>query len=133
MPRPLLLLALLLGLSAPSRAANINDDYTDQGRLAEVEGYTTVSPTDLTILRKVTAKFPRRADDSQVHVECLAQLFVSEKGKVEDVRVLAGCPDSFHRSVKKAARKWRFEPYTGKDGAAAPVTFALRFRFQRPG
>lgn len=128
------LLSPMFLLALPAWGASINDDYTDQSRLTEREGYTTVSPGALTITRQVGAEYPRKAlRESHTHVECLAQLFVSDSGKVEEVTVLMGCPDSFEKSVRKAAKKWRFEPYTAPNGAApSPVTFALRFRFQRP-
>lgn len=104
----------------------------DQGYLAEVEGYTAVSPSDLEFTHQVFPSFPSRAlREGFTHEECVAQLLVDEDGKVEQVRVALGCPEVFHKSVTKAAKKWRIEPYINEDGVSVPITFALRFRFQR--
>lgn len=124
--RALQALPLLLLTSTAAFAAN------DQENIAEVDGYTDVSPSDLTILKQASPAFPKKAIKAGYeHEECVAQLFVDVVGKVEDVQIQMGCPDVFHKSVLKAAKKWRFEPYTGFEGEIVPVTFALRFRFQR--
>lgn len=124
--RAIQILALFLLTTAPALADN------DQENIAEVDGYTDVSPSELTILKKENPGFPKKAIKAGYeHEECVAQLFVDVVGKVEDVQIQMGCPEVFHKAVTKAARKWRFEPYTGFEGTVVPVTFALRFRFQR--
>jgi TonB family protein len=124
---PLLLLLLLL-----PAAAIAGDAVNDQSAVSESDGYLSVSPADLEIRKQASPDFPKKAiREGYTHEECVAQLFVSDAGKVEDVQVQMGCPELFHRSVQKAARKWRFEPYSVDGAEPVPVTFALRFRFHR--
>ena len=120
--------ALLLLLSITANAAPLND----QSGLSEVEGYTTISPTDIEIRRQITPGFPRKAlQAGYTHEECVAQLFVGDNGKIDDVQVHMSCPEPFHKAVIKAAKKWRFEPYVSEDGQPTAVSFAIRFRFVR--
>ena len=121
---------LLLSLVGVSLAAD--DPYTDQQLIAESMEYRTVHPSELTILKQVTPKFPGKADkEGYRHEECTAQIYVGEKGRPDTVEVLPNCPEVFHKSIEKAVSKWRFEPVIGEDGLPEAVTFVLRLRFQK--
>ncbi len=118
-------------MMALSSAALAEDPITDQSLGTEADGYITVHPAAVTFTEKVSPSFPRKAHKAGYsHEECLAQLYVDEAGKTEAVEVLESCPEVFHKSVEKAGKKWRIEPVLDESGAAVPVTFVLRFRFE---
>jgi len=121
------LIAFLFAISLPALAVN------DQTSLSEADGYTPISPSDITILKQAAPSFPKKAIKAgHTHEECVVQFFVDVRGKVEDTQIQMGCPEVFHKTVHKTARKWKFEPHIGgPDDAAVPVTFALRFTFKR--
>ena len=122
----MVLLSVLL-----SGTATAADPYTDQQLLVETEGYQAIHPGELTILKQASPDFPSKAHkQGHRHEECIAQVFVGDNGKPESSTV-QGCPEVFHRSVQKAVKKWRIEPVIGEDGLPAPVTFVLRFRFEK--
>ncbi len=123
---------VLLSVLLSGTASAGDDPYTDQQLLTVSEEYRTVHPGELTILKQVAPKFPKKAHKQGYrHEECTVQVYVGEKGKAEAATVLGGCPEVFHRSVEKAAKKWRFEPVIGADGMPEAVTFVLRFRFEQ--
>ena len=125
---------LLLSVSLSGVASAGDDPRTDQQLLSEATEYHPVHPSGLTVLEQTVPKFPKKAHkQGYTHEECTAQLYVSEKGKPDSVTVLTGCPEVFHKSVEKAAGKWRFAPVIAEDGNPVAVTFVLRFRFQKGG
>lgn len=123
---------VLLSVLLSATATAADDPYTDQQLLSETEGYQTVHPGELTILKQASPSFPKKATkEGYRHEECTAQVLVGDNGKPESATV-EGCPEVFHRSVQKAVKKWRVEPVIGEDGLPIPVTFVLRFRFEQP-
>lgn len=124
------LLLIALSLSDVSLAGE--DPYTDQQLLSVSDAYRAVHPSELTILKQVAPKFPKKAHKAGYrHEECTAQFSVSAAGKPDEVSVTGACPEVFHSSLTKAAKKWRFEPMVGADGEPEPITFVLRFRFEQ--
>ena len=123
---------LLIALSLSGVSLAEDDPYTDQQLVSESDAYRPVHPSELTILKQVAPKFPKKAHKAgHRHEECTAQFYVDESGKPDEVAITGACPEVFHSSLLKAAKKWRFAPMAGEGEEPEPVTFVLRFRFEQ--
>lgn len=126
-------MGVLISILLTGLAAAEDDPYTDQALVDESEAYRSIHPSEITAVKQVAPKFPAKAHKQGYrHEECTVQLFVGEKGKPDETAVTGNCPEVFHGSAEKAAKKWRFEPMIGEDGEPESVTFVLRFRFEAP-
>ena len=125
------LLLISLSLLNVARAGGEEPD-SEQQLVSEPDAYRPIHPSELTILKQTAPKFPKKAHKLGYSLEeCTAQFYVDETGKPEDVVATGNCPEVFHRSLIKAGKKWRFAPVVGEGAEPVPVTFVLRFRFEK--
>jgi TonB family protein len=123
---------LLIALSLFNVSHAGEETHTDQQLISESDAYRSVHPSTLTIVKQVAPKFPKKAHKQGYrHEECTVQFYVDDVGKPDEVAITGACPEVFHSSLLKVAKKWRFAPVIGEGSEPEPVTFVLRFRFEQ--
>lgn len=109
---PALLIALMLGLTAPASAL-ANNLY---------------SISDLTIIERAAPDFPGAALRAGIDGWVVLEFTVDLNGRVTDVEIADSSSRVFHRNATAALSKWRFEPVT-ENGEKVPARATVRFTF----
>ena len=76
--------------------------------------------------------YPYEARSRGIEGEVQVSFTVTDRGEVEDVRILrASPPDIFREAVKRGVSRWQFEPATkGGRPVAVRVTTTVRFKLE---
>lgn len=83
------------------------------------------------LLRSSTPDYPAQALKRKWSEEVFVKFVVNEEGLVEQVKFENDVHRVFRTSVKKALKKWQFEPAL-KDGKAIPMEVSKLFSFSDP-
>jgi len=120
-------------IDVKTQIATINETVTTQQQSikTEVTPQPTITKISPKLIRNVIPKYPSKAINRQLVSDIKVSFTVSTKGRVKDVEFNGVVHHSFRRSIKKALRKWRFEPGT-LDGKKTDMRMSKRFNFTEP-
>jgi len=139
-PPPLRLKLLANANSGETQIAIPNDMLAWRTQLPKsVHGYDKIEPK-----KRTAPRYPNSAKKEGLQATCGVKFSISDKGKVESVRLVEGdtfrndvtqriathdCPEAFHGSVVEAANRWTFKPLRiNSEGVASDYTLSFRFK-----
>jgi TonB family protein len=82
-----------------------------------------------TVLTRMEPHYPERAKVAGISGIVILEVLISERGEVDDVKILKPLPEGLAEAAVDAVRQWRFEPGT-IDGKPVPVAFNLTIQFR---
>jgi TonB family protein len=80
------------------------------------------------VVKKQTPEYSQLARQMRIEGEVEVEVWISDKGDVEEVKVLKG-NSMLTPNVVKAVKGWKFTPFV-QDGKAQPAVAPLRFSFK---
>jgi protein TonB len=83
--------------------------------------------TPAKLIHRVDPLYPESAKSARLQGTVVLDVMISEKGKVESLKLVSGEP-ALAKAATKAVRKWRYQPalINGKP-AAVPTQVTLKF------
>lgn len=115
-----------------------NNENIIQANLEKIQGKITPivnkdetikKPEIITKPTPVKKVYPSKPSGARMKGDVKLELIISEKGEVEDIKILEAPEPILAVEAVKSAKKWTFKPAT-KDGKPTKGTYKLVFRFQ---